>query len=196
VGIGTISPSAKLDVIGNNMSSPIRVRNMENSDTTLRANKSDLAPVVIDNNGVMVRQFSPVSLGDSYSLDGEFMAHADTTLTTIFTNVEFNSLVLFKFITNMAFGQDNTAFLYSQVSFSGKNGFQVGSDWSYTGISTSPKVNVIGAGTSVLVFDFNTGADLIFRYDENTKSIRVQKNMDLNNPTDAVVHIYEGKKIW
>lgn len=196
IGIGTNTPLSMLDVIGNNITSPIRLRNIETSDSSVLAEKKTLAPLLIDNNGIVVRQFSPVVLPNSYHLEGEFLTEANGNKRTVFTEVEFTSMVLFKFLSDFSFGLNDSAFLFSQISFSGKHGFQVGGDWSYTGTAISPKVNVIGVGSDVLIFDFNVGSDLVFMYDIISKSIKVYKTIPSSGiSSDSKIYIYEGKKI-
>jgi hypothetical protein len=190
VGITNDMPTAKLDIIGDGTFAPIRARDIQVSNVTTYADKQTLQPVVIDDNGVMVKKFSPVSLENSYSFDGEISVSPGGAAVPIVTNIY--GVVIFKFVTNFSFGDNNSSMLYGQVSFTERNGFQVANDWSYSGNSVSPGVNLVGIGTHTLTFDYGSGPDLILSYDTATATAFVSKTVG-GVVTDFMV--FDGMKL-
>lgn len=192
IGVGTISPNAKIELIGSATIAPIIARNMDISSTTTLADKQSLFPVVIDNNGVMVKQTSPISLGNSYSLDGVFNIIIGGGPVPVFTGINNNTVVAFKFATNLSFGFGNTAMIYGQISFSIKNGFKVSNDWTSSGQAETSTISLVGENTNTLIFDnaSTTQPKLTFSYSSGVISVS-----STATGTQTNVFIYEGKKI-
>ncbi|QIK59958.1 hypothetical protein G7050_08995 [Dysgonomonas sp. HDW5A] len=190
IGVGTTSPNAKIELIGSTTVTPIIARNMEISSTTTLADKQSLFPVVIDNNGVMIRQASPVSLGNSYSLDGAFNILIGGGPVTVFTGINNNTVVVFKFATNLSFGNGNTGMLYGQISFSVKRGFRVSNDWVFSGDAVTEQYSLVGENTNTLVFNATTQPRLTFAYSSGIISVNSSATIAQTN-----VFIYEGRKI-
>lgn len=170
---GITPPVARVDIISDGTIAPIRARDMQVSNVATYVNKQTLQPVVIDNNGVMVKKFSPVYLNNSYSFDGEILITPGGPAQTVVSNV--NGVVIFRFVTNFSFGDNNSSMLYGQVSFAEKKGFQLAADWNYSGNPVSPDVNLVGLGTHTLTFDYGSGPDLTLHYNSATYTITVSK---------------------
>ncbi len=170
---GITPPVARVDILSDGTIAPIRARDMQVSNVATYVNKQTLQPVVIDNNGVMVKKFSPVYLNNSYSFDGEILITPGGSAQTVVTNIY--GIVIFKFVTNFSFGNNNSSMLYGQVSFSEKKGFQVAADWNYSGNTYTSDVTLVGLGTHTLTFDYASDPDLILHYDSATYTITVTK---------------------
>ncbi|WP_415328786.1 hypothetical protein [Chryseobacterium sp. MMS23-Vi53] len=190
VGIGTTVPAGKIDIIGNASTAPIIARNMETSNATVLANKQTLSPILADSNGVMIKQFTPVSLGNSYYLDGSFPITIGGGSVPIFTGINDNTVVSFRFATNLAFGNGSRAMLYGQISFTARNGFRVSQDWNSSGDTLTEPFTLNGEGTNTLTFDAPTQPDLIFSYSGGVISVNSTTTVTQTN-----VLIYDGKKI-
>lgn len=191
VGINNAVPTAKLDVIGNATTAPIRARNMEKSENTTLANKPKLSPVMIDDNGVMVRQFSIADQGNSYYFDGANLALQNGGTATVVTNITAGSVVKFSFMTNFSFGNSRSGIIYAQVSFTIYSGFKVSDDWTHSGNSTpSNTVTLSGVGTQTLRFSDASPRSMELKYDPATQSITVTKIGD----GDLNLQILEGVK--
>lgn len=190
IGVGTISPSAKIDLVGTSTITPIRARNMEASSTSTLADRTTLHPVMIDKDGVMIKQFSPVSLGNSYYLDGSFSIPIGGGPVDVFTGINENSVVAFKFATNLSFGSGSRAMIYGQISFSIRNGFRVSNDWTSSGNAPTEEVSLVGENTDTLVFYAPTQARLTFTYSSGIISVNSSATVTQTN-----VLIYEGKKL-
>lgn len=170
---GITPPVARVDILSDGTIAPIRARDMQVSNVATYVNKQTLQPVVIDNNGVMVKKFSPVYLNNSYSFDGEILITPGGSAQTVVTNIY--GIVIFKFVTNFSFGNSNSSMLYGQVSFSEKKGFQIAADWNYSGNTNTSDVTLVGLGTHTLTFDYVSDPDLILHYDSAASTITVSK---------------------
>lgn len=195
VGIGTTAPGAKIEIVGTAAIPPIKVVNMQVSNTATIGNRRALMPVVIDNTGIMIGQFSPVSQSNGYSLDGEFVVAAGAT-TPVFTAGHYNSVFTFEFLTNFALGDNDISSVYGKITYSVKNGFQVNGDWTYTGNAAASSVTVTGVGTNTLTFDFDSGSDLVFttsgNFDSRTGVISVRK---VGTGASLSLYVFNGRKI-
>ncbi|MBS7253617.1 hypothetical protein [Flavobacterium branchiicola] len=191
LGVGTIAPAAKLEVVGTAAIPPIKAVNMQVSNTATVGNKRALIPVVIDNAGVMIGQFSPIQQSGGYSVDGEFAAGA-----TIFNTIHTGTIIVFEFMTNFALGDNDTSAVYGKITYTVKNGFQVNSDWNFTGDATTSGVTVTGAGTNTLTFDSDTGSDLVFTLTGTpTSSTGVISARKAGTGANLVVYVFNGRKI-
>ncbi|WP_415325756.1 hypothetical protein [Chryseobacterium sp. MMS23-Vi53] len=190
IGIGPTAPTARIDLVGTATAAPLKISNLRGSETLLPA-ANGLAALALDANGYFVKQYSGgIQIANSYMSEGIYTAAPGVT-STIFNNIGTSTIVIFKFTTDLSLGQTDGGILYAQVSFSAKDGFKVGNDWSYSDNSSST-VTLSGLGTSTLTFDSNTSADLVFNFDGS--NITVTKTID-GTSTDYTVYVYEGKKI-
>lgn len=187
VGIGTITPDAKLVIIGTPTTAAIKATNIGVSNLANNVDNPSLVPLVIDDQGIMYKQFSPTMLENSYASEATYGVPSGQ-YTTLFTAITDNTIVLFEFHTNFAFGNSNTGIVYGAISYSTKNGFQV-REWSFSGNTSTPGSNVTGAGTNTLTIDSNGGADIIFQYTGGI--IRVRKSVSQT----FTLYLYNGKKI-
>lgn len=191
VGISTNAPTAKLDVVGDTATAPIRARNMSNSNVIPAGlgNVKKLAPVMIDDQGYLVRQFTIVdATSDTFFFDG-ILSKPTGELMTVIDNLGALSIVTFKFFTNYAFGNSNSSKIMAQLSFSTRRGFRLASDWVVSG-NTSTTVSVDGEGTNVLTFNTST-ARLIFEYDGANNKITARKE---GNTVPPSINIVDGIK--
>ena len=188
IGLGTNAPTAKLDVIGDNTTAPIRARNMSNSNVIPAGlgNVKKLAPVMIDDQGYMVRQFTIVDASsDTFFFDGS-ISKPTGELMTVIDNLGGFSIVTFKFFTNYSFGNSNSSKIMAQLSFSTRRGFRLASDWVVSG-NTSTTVSINGEGTNTLTFNTST-AQLIFEYDGVNNKITARKEGNTVQPTISIVN--------
>lgn len=174
VGIDNAVPTAKLDIIGNVMTAPIRARNMESSDTTTQATKRELSPVMIDKNGVMVRQFTAIDNSNSYYFDGGYLLMVNGAPVDIVTGIGFGTIVKFNFLTNFAFGNSNSAIVYAEVTFSERKGFKVNPNWTHSGNSYVTSITMTGEGTNILTFGDSYGT-MTISYDIASNKITARK---------------------
>ncbi|WP_415325752.1 hypothetical protein [Chryseobacterium sp. MMS23-Vi53] len=194
MGIGISSPQAFLDVAGivsgTDATTTIRARNIPVTDTSVLINNQTLSPLYISAAGFIVKGISPAVFPNSYSFNRSIAANSGATSGAIFSGITGSTIVTFKFVTNFSFGNSNTGILYGNISYSNKRGFQIDSDWSYSGNTSTSAVNIVGVGTDSLVFDFVTGPDLTFSYAGGI--IRATK---ATGGTNTNIFIYEGTKM-
>ena len=157
IGINNLIPTAKVDIVGDSSTPPIRARNLESSSNTLLSTKSKLSPVLVDQNGVMVRQFSVADPSDSYYFDGANILIANGNPIDIVTGIGFGTIVKFNFLTNYSLGNSNSAILYAELTFSERKGFQINDNWTHSGNSLTPGINLNGIGTNTITFGDSYG---------------------------------------
>ncbi|MBS7253618.1 hypothetical protein [Flavobacterium branchiicola] len=187
VGVGTTAPTARVELRGTTTVPPIKVINIGGSNSANNVDNNTLVPVMIDEDGIMMKQYTPVLFENSYALNSDFY-FASGASRTIFTGVSSSTIVLFEFHTNYAFGNSNTSILYGSISFSVKNGFKVG-DWSFSGNGATTGASLSGLGTNTLTFNYISGADLIFQYSAGVITVRKSVSGTFN------MYVYNGKKI-
>lgn len=188
IGINNNIPTAKLDVIGNADTPPVRARNMESSANTVLSVKTKLSPVMIDQNGVMVRKFSVADPSDSYYFDGSHVMVANGDPVDIVTNVGQGTIVKFSFLTNFAFGNSNSAIIYAEVTYSRRSGFKVNQNWTHSGNTSTPVMAMNGVGTTTLTFG-DTFGTLTISY--SAGKITAQKT----NGPNTNLQILDGYKM-
>lgn len=194
MGIGTITPTAKLDVVGSTNLVPLRVQQMPVTASNSRLfSNSTLKPVLIDNNGVLVIQNVPTTTPGSYSVDNGFIVATAPAATNLFTGISGRSIVTFRFNTNLGASTENPFLIYGQISYSTRRGFRVSSDWSASGPASAGNVTLTGEGTNRLTFNIGTGRSagaLTFSFSGST--ISISRNSIV---TGNFIMIYEGMKI-
>lgn len=191
IGMGTSTPTTKLHIVANTNEHPLRVENMKESTST-DVVKRKILPVGIDENGVLVTQYSPITIGgvESYSVDGEFTGAVNTNIV-LFDEVTSFSVVLFEFNTNQTFGNNNSAAIYGSISFTVKNGFQISPNWTASGNSSSAIPTLNGIGSSILTFQYpSSAASLIFSYSNETITVRKS-----GTGTALSVYVFNGRKL-
>lgn len=188
IGINNDTPTAKLDVIGNSTTPPVRARNMESSATTTLSVKPKLSPVLADQNGVLVRQFSVADPSDSYYFDGPNVLVSNGAPVDIVTGIGQGTIVKFSFLTNFSFGNSNSAIIYAEVSFSQRKGFRVNDNWTHSGNTFVTDIALNGVGTHTLTFGDSFGT-LTLNYDSG--KITASKT----NGPNTNIQILEGLKM-
>ncbi len=191
IGIGTSSPTAKIDIIGGQNVAAIRARNIENSNNTTLSNRKTLVPMMIDINGIVVKKANPVTNNptDSYSVDAIFETPANQPVT-IFNGITFGSIVNFKFLTNYSFGNSNTALVFGDLSYSQKGGWRLASNWNSSGNTASgSRPTIVGEGTDTLTFDFPNGGNLVFIHNSGNLTVTKTAGIALS------INIWEGLKM-
>ena len=173
LGIETSQPTTKIDVVGslaaNTEVAPIRARNMSPSNnlSVARGNVSKLAPLMMDDNGYMIRQFTGVdSPNNSYYFNNEQVLAPNGASKVIATDIQSGTLVKFKFYTDYSFGNANSGLIYATVAFGRVGGFRIEEDWAYSGNNLT-NINVTGIGTYTLTFG-DAYSSLVFEWNGTT----------------------------
>lgn len=203
LGIETNQPTAKIDVVGslaaNTKVAPIRARNMNisNNISNTSGNVNKLAPLMMDDNGYMVRQFTGVdSPNNSYYFNNEQVLIPNGASKVIATDIHTGTLLKFKFYTDYSFGNINSGLIYATVVFGRVGGFRLEEDWTYSGNNLT-NINVTGIGTYTLTFG-DSHSSLVFEWNGTTSEVNVRKIVTDSNPsylTTAKVTVFNGIKI-
>jgi hypothetical protein len=178
-GIGTTSPTARLDVMpAATSASGLRVQNMSNSkdkqDGNIAYTAPNSSPLYIDSGGYVYKKYNPVlSDVDAQSFDGTYSMGSGPGGAATIVALNNGSIVRFQlFLGALLLGGAGVgANLYADVTYSyGGSGFRVATFASETGGAFTNALTVTGIGTNTLTFDFASGVDVVITNTSGTQS--------------------------